>query len=431
MTRKKKDKDQKKDKIKCTICLDDINDINDKDVHTLSCEHKFHIKCIDQWMRSKLITLNNDPKRWGMLLIDPVKYGFSSTMVLGLYDTGAFTCPICKKNYSLIHPAPISKNIYFDKLAPISYSIKIKFVGESVPLSQFWYSQYVQNMSEFKIAYIPSVVVNDADLMLFDKLTKNTFSRNILTISKWYKELEGKNDPLVLHAVGCGCSVPTCLGYFFVKESECPLCNDSTLPLMNHFEHLSPKQLEKHLERWGKSLEAEKNKKLMSKDIDSETDEGTTDAEDSDDEEYETDEESYETDDDSDNYSEEEVEIELGTNSNIIELNDPSGMLQLVASQLLNGRGTINFSTIPAFSLPSTNDNTLQGNSGANDALIPLTSSRAVGNDSARGRGAGRGRGRGGRDRGRGSIQPNGRGRGRGRGQGRGRGRGRGRGTDR
>jgi len=34
----------------CTVCYEDLNG----DLKTLSCQHKFHVGCIDRWLREKV-----------------------------------------------------------------------------------------------------------------------------------------------------------------------------------------------------------------------------------------------------------------------------------------------------------------------------------------------------------------------------------------
>lgn len=231
----------------CSICLEKIIGNESK----LSCDHKFHDTCINQWIMSNVITLNNDSKKWAFLLIDPKTHGFRSSFVLGIYDSGDFPCPVCKKNFTIIHPTTISKHFDEDKVEPTEYVIKVKFASDNSVIDQFWYSQYITEIDEFIGAYVPYSVDGD-DINLFNEMTNEMFFRTVHLVKKWVSERHD-NEKLILHAIYCNCKNENCLGFFFAKESECPICRtDSPIPISNHAKHLTPKRFEKNQIRLSK-----------------------------------------------------------------------------------------------------------------------------------------------------------------------------------
>ncbi|AYV81877.1 MAG: hypothetical protein Harvfovirus72_1 [Harvfovirus sp.] len=127
----------------------------------------------------------------------------------------------------------------------------------------------LRRMGEEEMASVES----EAELVYYDRFTKGAYSRNIFNVTKWREEAGVAGDVLVLHAINCNCGLETCLGYLFVKESECPLCKECATPLVNHFDHLTPKQMEGHLERWAKQMEKEIDDKMIVLEEDSDYDE--------------------------------------------------------------------------------------------------------------------------------------------------------------
>ncbi len=230
----------------CAICLEIMQD---DDKHSLLCKHKFHKQCFDTWIKSNIIMVNKTNK-WGRFVSS--KGNESDNFLLSIYDSGEFTCPICKCNYTLMHPLDLEENMKDCDYAYRKYNIKIKYVLEGTSINELWFSQYIENFDDFRETFNLFDPGNDNDK--YGVITKNLIQINLLT-----EQMKNKNEILILHALKCNCVNPKCIGFFFVPEVSCPLCSYSldsinSIILPDHIDHASVYQIRKCMEEWNRYL---------------------------------------------------------------------------------------------------------------------------------------------------------------------------------
>jgi hypothetical protein len=235
------------DKDQCSICLDTIKN---HDLEILQCYHKYHKSCINDWIRSNIIIINNDTKKWARF----VSAGFRHRrdILLSVYDSGEFSCPVCHDNFTLMHPLDLDLNLLSDNDNPIyrRYEIKIKYAQEGISIKELWFCHYLENYNDF-LTYFTVPHPDDFVCNHDDKI--NIIVKNLCQIKQLSEDLNKKHETLVLHAIDCNCNNENCIGFFFVPESKCPLCVlnlKDTIVVPDHFEHASVNKIGKYIDKW-------------------------------------------------------------------------------------------------------------------------------------------------------------------------------------
>jgi hypothetical protein len=263
----------------CTICLEPVDNNNNRFV--LECSHEFHKKCIAEWFKNDLI-LNKDGYI-KTIVIQPTDHGFIVPTTFGICDGCEVSCPVCRKHYSYAQKDNV---VCFDVdesiMIPDSYIVKIKYAcdAEKDGLDNLWFTQYIFDLAEIQDLLYPSLVVESKKKKLFDKHNKYASKKIVEYINRELAYAKNENIKLTFHALHCDCKNEFCMGYLFVPENKCFLCNNNVVHMGNHYSHITPKELENFLVKKGKDF-CDKNglKVFDENDIDSDTDSDSNNAE--------------------------------------------------------------------------------------------------------------------------------------------------------
>ena len=236
----------------CAICSDQI-ELSEK--HTMPCDHIFHEECIMKWINQNTIDMNKSGNNYFSTALIHDDAHDNMTAILGLYNSGEFPCPMCKKLYTTLTPQvyqcnndnpEISKSI---KYSP--YIVKIKYALDGFDFNMIWMSQYFSDDITLLSNIFPDAIFENphgVDKLIILSLTKMaTQMKHICD-----KNISEKNN-ITFHVINCNCCVESCLGYLFVPENLCPCCDKNIGNLMavpHHFEHCSINQMKVHQKKF-------------------------------------------------------------------------------------------------------------------------------------------------------------------------------------
>lgn len=240
----------------CVICSEEIKKC---DKHEMPCGHKFHHFCITQWIKQNTIDMNKCGNKYFKTSFLHTKHT-KMCGVLGLYNSGEFACPMCKKLYTTMTEDDYQHNLEnIDNTTNLilykPYYIKLKYSVDGFDLNEVWMSQYFCDTMQLMCHTIPEIATSHYKII--NKLTSNIVPKigiQMKTIMDKNK-LTGKET--TFHVLGCNCDKDVCLGYSFVPEELCPVCPNSIdlgMSLPCHIEHCSINHVKKCQERFNKFI---------------------------------------------------------------------------------------------------------------------------------------------------------------------------------